>query len=116
MPGAEQAEHFAAKIAGEKPVNLIHAPNQPAGYMLEDFAAQKALEIHAGTATWVGNVGLNIKVELLGYALGQGNQEPLDGLQVGGVELLEVGEHDLASELARFLQAACHQGSFSHLA
>src|SRR5947209_7424323 len=102
VPGAEQAEGFAGELAGEQPVNFIHAPNQARFHAIENLAPQKPVEIHAWTASRIpGSLGNNVvESKLLGDAVGQRDEKRVERLEMSSIELLEVRQHNLRSRLA----------------
>src|SRR5208283_3844683 len=117
VPGTEQTEHFAGEITGEKPVDLVHSPDEPLPDLGDYFAPQEALKVGAGTSFGIPEgIDFAIGVQLIDNRFGQGPEEVLGGFQMFGTEFLEIGEYDTVAILAGQLQPARHQRRLPHLA
>src|ERR1700674_3248650 len=75
VPRAKQSKDLAPETTGEEPIHFIDPPEEAAVDLGKDFAAQKALEIHAGAAAGVPDFGCHINIQLLADSFRNGSVE-----------------------------------------
>ena len=96
VPGAEKGEDLTAEGAGEQAVHLVEGPDQGRGDPLEDLAPQERLEVGIRGAVRVPGLRRgDVDLQVVGDPRAQRLVQRLGRLELGSVQLLEIGEDDL---------------------
>ncbi len=107
VPGAQQPEHLAAELACGELLHLVHPPHDRFADLAEQLAPHVPVEVQARSEAGIPHlIRKDIQPQLVCRQGTDRVEERLGGLQVGRVELLEVGEDDPSAGLPGLLEPA----------